>query len=311
MHHVTRQKLWNMFRQGKDFIYNLSYFTDHSPASSELAYIRNCVLSLPSAMRANFAKECEFVANLPLDQLHRMLIPYSPRGITPDDVAVGRNKGMPFVEHGRAGKLYFPRWMSEEEAKNAYLDLVNIENIIGHGSSPHSYQDTEHCLEGGGVLLDVGSAEGLFAFDNMDKVSKAYLFEGDSAWYKPLRLTFLPYADKAVIVNKTVADKTTRHSTKLIDAVKGDVNDKACFFVKMDIEGRERTVIKSNKDFFTSAKVKLSCCVYHRQDDAQVIEEMLKSYGYKTRFSAGYMLSTMNGIHYPYFRHGVIYAQNY
>ena len=79
----------------------------------------------------------------------------------------------------------------------------------------------------------------------------------------------------------------------------------------MDIEGWERLVIKSNADFLKSAKVKLSCCVYHRQDDAQVIEMMLKDMGYTTRFSDGYMLPVMNGIHYPYFRHGVIYAQNY
>jgi hypothetical protein len=79
----------------------------------------------------------------------------------------------------------------------------------------------------------------------------------------------------------------------------------------MDIEGWERTVIEGNAEFFKSAKVKLSCCVYHRQDDAQVIEAMLKKMGYKTRFSEGWMLPTMNGIHYPYFRHGVIYAQNY
>ena len=71
--------------------------------------------------------------------------------------------------------------------------------------------------------------------------------------------------------------------------------------LKMDIEGWERAVVKGNADFFTSAKVKLSCCVYHRQDDARVLDEMLKGMGYKTRFSDGYMLPTMNGIHYPYF----------
>ena len=60
-----------------------------------------------------------------------------------------------------------------------------------------------------------------------------------------------------------------------------------------------------------SHKVKLSCCVYHRQDDAVVIKDMLKKMGYKTRFSDGYMLHWMNGIYFPYFRHGLIYAQNF
>ena len=48
-----------------------------------------------------------------------------------------------------------------------------------------------------------------------------------------------------------------------------------------------------------------------RNEITHVMEEMLNLYGYKTRFSAGYMLLVMNGIHYQYFRHGVIYAENY
>lgn len=312
MHHATKQKILNMFRLWKDLVYNMSYFADHSPTCSELSCLRNSVLSLPTEVRAKFAKECEFVDRLPLDQLNRMLIPYPPtKGIVSTDVIVGRNKNLPFVEHGQIGRLYFPKWMSDEEVRTAYLNLVGIENIIGNGESPHCYQDAAHYLGKEDIILDIGSAEALFAFDNIDKASKAYLFESDSAWHKPLQLTFSPYANKVVIVNKIVSDKTTRRSTRLLDAVKNEVSANARFFVKMDIEGWERLVIESNAAFFSSAKVKLSCCVYHRQDDAQVIDEMLKSYGYKTRFSPGYMLSMMNGIHYPYFRHGVIYAQNY
>ena len=112
-------------------------------------------------------------------------------------------------------------------------------------------------------------------------------------------------------VNKLVSDKTQGESITLIDALKEDASYDNRFFVKMDIEGWERTVLDGNSDFFKNHKVKLSCCVYHRQDDSSVIEAMLKEMGYKTRFSDGYMLPTMNGIHYPYFRHGVIYAQNY
>lgn len=311
MHHTTRLMILNTLRRFKDFIYNLSYFADHSPTSGELSYLRNLVLSLPPDVRVKFAKECEFVERQPLDRLHKTLIPYPAKHLMSTNVAIGKRNGMPFVEHGRIGRLFFPRWMTTDEARAAYLDLVNIECIIGIGDSPHCYQDTAHCLEPGDVVLDIGCAEALFAFDNIDKLSKAYLFESDSTWLKPLRHTFAPYASKVVIVNKFVADKTTRKSIRLMDAVVGDTIGESRFFVKMDIEGWERAVILGNADFFKNAKVKLSCCVYHRQDDAQVIEEMLKSLGYKTRFSNGYMLSMMNGIHYPYFRRGVIYAQNY
>ena len=186
--------------------------------------------------------------------------------------------------------------------------------LLGTGTlakSPHGYQDKDFKVEDGDVLLDVGCAEAIFALDNIEKVAKAYLFESEHVWRKPLRLTFAPYADKTVIINKLVSERTTRKSIRLVDAVADEMSSDAHFFVKMDIEGWERTVINGNADFFKNAKVKLSCCVYHRQDDATVIEKMLKDMGYKTRFSEGWMLPTMNGIHYPYFRHGVIYAQNY
>ena len=192
--------------------------------------------------------------------------------------------------------------------------MVYREGLLGSGSlakSPHCYQDKDFKVDKGDVILDVGCAEAIFALDNIEKVSKAYLFECAPEWRKPLKLTFAPYKDKVAIVNKLVSDKTTRKSTTLADVVKPEMGKAARFFVKMDIEGWERTVINGNADFFKNAKVKLSCCVYHRQEDATVIEKMLKDMGYKTRFSEGWMLPTMNGIHYPYFRHGVIYAQNY
>ena len=96
---------------------------------------------------------------------------------------------------------------------------------------------------------------------------------------------------------------------KLSDTIE-IASDRPCF-VKMDIEGGERAVIRGNVDFLRSNKIKLSCCVYHRQDDAEVIGRLLTDIGFSISFSDGFMLPNMNGIHYPYFRHGVIYAKNY
>ena len=118
-------------------------------------------------------------------------------------------------------------------------------------------------------------------------------------------------SDKVFIVDKMVSNHTSRKTTRIIDAIAGKVGEKERYFVKMDIEGGERAVIAGNEDFFRENRVKLSCCVYHRQDDASVIRDMLERFGYKTRFSDGYMLVDMNGIHFPYFRHGVIYAWNH
>ena len=176
--------------------------------------------------------------------------------------------------------------------------------------SPHCYVTHDFNVANDDVVLDVGCAEALFALDVIDRASKAYIFEYEKEWRRPLRLTFEPFAEKVTIVEKLVSDQTCGKSTKLIDAVRDDLERKVNFFVKMDIEGWERTVIQGNADFFSTARVRLACCCYHRQDDAQVMEGLLRDMGYRTRFSEGYMLPTINGIHYPYFRRGVIYAQN-
>lgn len=311
MHTNTKMMIVNAARHCKDFVYNLLYFAVHSPTDGELPYLRNCVMSLPDSVRASFAKECEFVSSLPLTDIGKLTIPYPSRDVVPLDVAICRMDGMPFIEHRRNGNLFFPHYMTDDDVRMAYIGLVNSENIIGDEGGPHCYQDAMHRVEIGDVVLDIGCAEALFALDNVDKASKVYLFEALSEWSKPLSRTFASYSSKTVFVNKLVSDKTGRNSTTITDAVHPNGGIERRYFVKMDIEGWERCVIQGNVDFFMNNKVKLSCCVYHRQDDAQVIEAMLKKMGYKTRFSEGWMLPTMNGIHYPYFRHGVIYAQNY
>jgi hypothetical protein len=311
MHFETRMMVANAMRRYKELVYNLLYFAEHSPTENELSYIRNCVLSLPDHVRMKFARECDYVSSLPLTDLNKLFIPYPAKELVPADVAVGREDGVPYVEHRRNGKLYFPSYITDDEVRVAYTGLVNCENIIGDGGSPHCYQDVSHFVEPGDVILDIGCAEALFALDNIEKASRVYLFEALRSWRRPLARTFAPHAEKTIFVNKLVSDKTGRKSTTIADAIQADSGTEQRYFVKMDIEGGERFVIQANAEFFKNNKVKLSCCVYHRHDDADVIAGMLNSLGYSTRFSEGYMLSAMNGIHFPYFRHGVIYARNY
>ena len=314
MHYQTKLMLKDAFLNWSSFIFNLLHFVRHSQQEMDLSMLRNLVLSLPVELRARYAKECEFIETMSIGDISAIMLPYSV--VTKeggDGVRAHLENAHPYILH-KEKKLFFPRCLSQGEVVSEYKSLVFREGLLGSGmlaKSPHCYQDENFQVESGDILLDVGCAEAIFSLDNIEKVSKAYLFECGSVWRKPLKLTFAPYKDKVVLVNKLVSDKTTRKSTTLVDVVKDDMAGNTHFFVKMDIEGWERTVIKGNADFFKNAKVKLSCCVYHRQDDAKVIEGMLKELGYESRFSEGWMLPTMNGIHYPYFRHGVIYAQNY
>ena len=315
MHYHTKKMLLDVLGNMGSFIYNLLYFAKRSQTDNDFAALRNLVLSLPCEVKEQFAEECAYVENMSLETISSIMFPY-PRieGYSgAQDVVTGLEGGLPYVIHKNTAKLFFPRHCSVSSAISQYLGLVNDEGLLGSGlriKSPHCYQDETFKVEPDDILLDIGCAEAIFALDNIDKVLKAYLFECGSEWRRPLQRTFAPYKDKVVMVNKFVSDKTKGKSTTLMDAIKGCVIG-SHFFVKMDIEGCERTVLKGNADFFKNHKVKLSCCVYHRQDDSHVIESLLKEMGYKTHFSDGYMLPVMNGIHYPYFRHGVIFGQNY
>ena len=315
MHIQTKQLLKEAFFSLGTLVYNLLYFAKRSQDDNDLASLRNLVLSLPREVKDKYIEECTFVESLLVEDIPSIMFPYPIVGSKVfDKVYSGMEKGFPYVLHNGKEKLFFSRHITLADAERFYTELVSREGLLGTGclaKSPHCYQSGDFKVEDGDILLDIGCAEAIFTLDNIAKVSKAYLFESLSMWRKPLQLTFAPFGDKVVLVNKLVSDRTHRNSITLMDVVNKDISNRSHFFVKMDIEGWERIVVRGNADFFKTAHVKLSCCVYHRQDDAQVIDKMLKEMGYRTWFSDGYMLPTMNGLHYPYFRHGVIYAQNY
>lgn len=272
----------------------------------EWLFMRDKILSWPQAERRKFVDEVAVLKDTAM--LNAFLY---ARVRTGSNATSGYDKaeGLPFVVHN-GNRLYYTK--STYDAYSAYVYGVDVEGILGSGclvKSPHSYVDKHHFVEDGDVVLDIGCAEALFALDSIDKASKVYLFECDKKWFKPLNATFGKFGDKVVFVRKLVSDKTSDDSIALEDAIHEP--DDATFFMKMDIEGWEQTVIKASEKFLRAHKIKLSCCTYHRQEDAEVISKMLESYGFEVRFSEGYMLPCMNGIHYPYFRKGVIYARNY
>lgn len=222
-----------------------------------------------------------------------------------------KNARLPYVIH-QERRLYFPWYYRAVDAKHAYETYCQIEGLLGAGilaKSPHCYVTSQHTVDKGDILIDVGCAEALFALNFADSASRIYLFEVDSKWYKPLQLTFEQYKDKTVCINKLVSNRSVGNEVRLQDVIES--SDSCTYFLKMDIEGWERQVLLACKDFLMSHRVKISCCVYHRQDDAEVIDKLLKEFGYTTSFSDGYMLPLMNELCPPYFRKGMIYGRNF
>lgn len=217
-----------------------------------------------------------------------------------------------FVIHNN-NRLYFPKGWSPESASDAYRNYIERENLLGGGyteKAPHQYITESFHVEQNDIVVDAGCAEALFALDSVEKAKHVYLLEVDAIWLKPLQATFAPYKDKVTIIQKFLGGENSENTITLNSLF--DKFSEESFFIKMDIEGSEESVIQGNKDFLTSQnKIKLACCTYHKAHHAEIISSLLKDMGYKLEFSDGYMLFPWDKHQQPpYFRKGLIRATN-
>ena len=222
-------------------------------------------------------------------------------------------KKMPFVIHDRK-RLYFPGSYSLEKASSLYNYYVQTENILGGGytdRAPHQYESKNYSFKQGDTLIDIGCAEALFSLHHIDKIKKAYLIESDPIWADALKATFEPYAAKVYIINKLISDENSEISVTIDSILENENFDS--LFIKMDIEGNEKHIVKSCLDFFENHKqgsIKMCCCTYHLQQDAEELKSLFISRNFSTEFSEGYMLFYYDDLKYPYFRKGIIRARN-
>lgn len=258
-----------------------------------------------------YAKELDYLK----DKGEYCTFPYKDATNVTQVVADIDNKvGLPYVIH-KGKRLYFPETFSVDDAAYHYQYLVNTEQLLGKEEkteAPHQYQSGNICVDDGDVVYDIGSAEGLFALDNIDHASRVILVECDEKWQECLRHTFAPYGNKVEIVGKMLTCQDTEQTISLKTLLHD--NDTAAAFVKMDIEGAERIIITQAADFLTSSHraLKLSLATYHKQDDSTILKQAFDELGFLSDFSKGYMLFQLYDTPVPpYFRKGVIRAKNF
>jgi hypothetical protein len=303
----------------KRFLDNLYYFLISGKAQKRLDRMEAIQHSIVKEMLllkySEKAKNDEDL-QMALDYLQRTgdfcMIPYERTGNgLKVNFGFDETHELPFVIH-EGKRLYFPENWKEYRVAFTYADYIDSESLTGKGikeRSPHQYQSETFIVEDGDVLVDVGCAEALFALDVIEKVSKAYLIENDKQWYKPLELTFAPWKDKVVILHKTLSDNNSDDTVTLESIVSKEAG--RTVFVKMDIEGGELPALQGAERFLktTNQKLKLTACVYHRVNDAEMIEKLLRDCGYSTSFSSGYILTDfLDDSLLPTLRKGVIRA---
>jgi hypothetical protein len=220
---------------------------------------------------------------------------------------------LPYVIH-KNKKLYFKGSYLKEDAVDVYRYYIQTEKLLGNQDGkdvPHQYQSPRVCVSEGDVLFDIGAAEGLFALDQIDKVSHVVIVESDPEWIKPLKHTFAPYENKVTIIQKFVSatdTETTISLGTLLSEFEG-----SSVFVKMDIEGFELASIASAELALSQREgVKMAIASYHKQNDADELKTVFDRLGYYSEFSEGFMLFySYDTPVSPYFRHGIIRAKNF
>lgn len=218
--------------------------------------------------------------------------------------------GLPYVMHNQK-KLYFPAFYSVDDAVYHYNYMLFEEKLLGVGNNeaPHQYQSSSVCVEDGDVLFDIGSAEGLFALDNIERVSKAVLVESGNEWFEPLRHTFAPWGQKVDIIQNFISSSDTERTTSLNSLISR--YDCPSMFVKMDIEGYELPAISAAKELLNNHKgIKMSIASYHKQQDYEELKKIFDELGCYNESSNGYMIFHMYDMPVaPFFRHGLIRAR--
>jgi Methyltransferase FkbM domain len=200
----------------------------------------------------------------------------------PIEVFIDANNNLPYVIHNQK-KLYFPEKYSKEKVSINYRTLIIEQDIEASHRYVNSYDELKDR-----VLFDVGSAEGIFSLDTIHLVKHIYLFECEDYWIDALNATFEPWKEKVTIIKKYVGDKDDEQYITIDELMKEKSHDN--LFLKMDIEGAEQSALHGAKNVLKNGKnIKLSVCIYHRDEDPKEISTFLQNLGYTTSFTQGYI----------------------
>lgn len=267
-----------------------------------------CKATILKYYRINTPVEPEFKAALAYLENH-------PLSVFPDsftdkynfrDVEVFKDaaKDLLWVNH-EGHRLYFKRSYNVTTVKLLYNGLLAEQDP----ESPHRYTAKGFELKQGDVLLDVGSAEGIFTLSNIVMLKKAYLFEREPEWVEALEATFEPWRDKIEIISKFVSDVNDAENI-CIDTFLEEKQDVPTM-VKIDVEGAEDQVLRGMERTIQHHHPDIALCTYHKQHDFNKFNAYLTGREYVTSTTKGLMffLSAGETLSPPFFRKGLLRAK--
>lgn len=161
----------------------------------------------------------------------------------------------------------------------------------------HYYQKEKTEIEIGEILLDIGTAEGLFPLTVINQCSHIYMIEPSRIFNQCLQKTFKNHIDKISLYNvavgnidgeipfdensldgKVTSDAVGAAYTISINRIDTLLKDKKITYLKADIEGFEQEMLKGAEQVIKNNKPKIAITTYHTENDPDEIIALIKSF---------------------------------
>jgi hypothetical protein len=200
-------------------------------------------------------------------------------------------------------RMYFPGNFSRQ----AVTWSVRAARREQDPQSPHLYLTDEFQPVEDSIIIDAGVAEGNFSLSVVEKAKRLYLIECDPGWMEALRLTFAPWKEKVVLVEKFMSDSPGETTTSVDSLL--DESELGSVFIKLDIEGYEQKAIQGMDKLLKSGRpLKMDVCTYHHPGDFAEIKALLENSGLSCKATEGMVLFFQKGEE-PSFRKVLIRAE--
>ncbi|MDR2590992.1 MAG: FkbM family methyltransferase [Oscillospiraceae bacterium] len=197
----------------------------------------------------------------------------------------------------------FTTYLLNDVDKNILYDFFDSVPFHQYFSGPYEYEKVK--LSSNDIVIDAGANEGLFSALCSAKGCSAYAFEpipqtithlnataklnpniticnyalsdfcGDINFnYDSILPVAATYVENSLGINKNNSE-LIKCKTITLDSFVDQCNLPKIDFIKADIEGAERDMLRGAKNVLKDFAPKLSICTYHLPDDPQVLRELI------------------------------------
>lgn len=178
--------------------------------------------------------------------------------------------------------------------------INRLDQVVAETFDPndwHFYQKEKTRIEKGEILLDIGTAEGLFPLTVVDTCKHIYMVEPSTTFYKCLNKTFAKHLDKVTIFNTAIGNEDgtitfnedsldgmiseVKNDSQLMSIQKVDTlfkNGEKITYLKADIEGFEAEMLKGAEQTIKQNRPKIAITTYHTQNNPKEIIDLITGF---------------------------------